>query len=191
MNLDYRKLTLSILALGLIIIGAPAFAGVEKAVDAGEVITLDLPVLDKDGNEQSLKSFTGEKGIVIAFVRSLDWCPYCQLQMIEMEDRVDDFKALGYNVVSISYDKPEAAQKYIMKHNRNVSVLFDPERKVIDTFKIMNTEVDPDHSSYGMAYPAIYVISGDGLIRKKLYEDGFKKRPEIDDVIKSIEKNFY
>ena len=51
----------------------------KKAFDAGlsvgETIPANFSVVDMDGNSRDFSSLSGEKGVAIFFIRSLDWCP--------------------------------------------------------------------------------------------------------------------
>ncbi|MND04057.1 hypothetical protein D3C83_241620 [compost metagenome] len=39
----------------------------------------------------------------------------------------------------------------------------------------------------GIPHPAIYVISTDGMILDKLYEESYRKRPSTDVVLKAVD----
>ena len=53
----------------------------------------------------------------------------------------------------------------------------DVGSKTIDAFGVRNQEMIGSGKFDGIPYPIILFIGADGVIRAKLYEDGFKKRP--------------
>ncbi len=46
----------------------------------GESLPFELSLPDSEGAMRSMDSLAGEDGLVIAFNRSLDWCPYVQVR---------------------------------------------------------------------------------------------------------------
>jgi len=53
--------------------------------DMGSTMPDRLRNLDQDGRQQSFDSLVGQKGLVIVFLRSLDWCRFCKGQAKEIE----------------------------------------------------------------------------------------------------------
>jgi len=49
----------------------------------------------------------GQKGLVLFFFRSADWCPFCQAQMMDLNTAVAGMESRGYKLAGISYDTPE------------------------------------------------------------------------------------
>ena len=43
----------------------------------------NVKVKTLDGKSRKFTDLTGSKGVVVAFVRSLDWCPFCKKQIRE------------------------------------------------------------------------------------------------------------
>src|SRR5678809_575228 len=61
---------------------------------------------DFTGTPRTLQSLMGEKGLVLFFFRSADWCPFCQAQMMDLNTVAADVEKRGYKMAGISYDKP-------------------------------------------------------------------------------------
>ena len=57
--------------------------------------------------EVTFPELAGEKGTVIAFFRSADWCRYCKKQLIELKDAAAPLAEDGWTLVGVSYDSPE------------------------------------------------------------------------------------
>ena len=51
-----------------------------RARGVGAKFPHELAAPDQSGEQQTLKSLMGEKGVAIFFVRSADWCPFCKGQ---------------------------------------------------------------------------------------------------------------
>ena len=98
-----RKVIAAVLfALGLM----PAMAN--PAFDLGPAIGTQAPSLgqplDAAGKSRTLDSLMGEKGLVLFFVRSASWCPYCKTQIIDLNSGLGEIGKRGYRLAGISYD---------------------------------------------------------------------------------------
>src|SRR5687768_10854372 len=89
-----------LLAFVLCVVATPSFA---KDLDVGAEIPA-FSAQDQNGAKKDFASLAGEKGLTLVFVRSFEWCPYCQNQTIELSEHNAKFKELGYPVVTVSYD---------------------------------------------------------------------------------------
>ena len=159
-------------------------------VKAGDPLPSKLELLDKNAEAQSFETIKGEKGAVLVFVRSADWCPYCQVQLLDL--RAEDgakITDLGYNIIAISYDAPEKLKTFAERYNFDHVMLSDKGSEVIKAFGILNEDFAPDHFAYGVPHPHIYIVSNDGIIQAVLSEEGYKKRPQADVIVKAIKSN--
>lgn len=62
---------LAILALSTT--GARAQDELDKGLDIGETIPVEMSAPDQNGDTRSLKSVFGRSGLILLFTRSLDW----------------------------------------------------------------------------------------------------------------------
>jgi hypothetical protein len=87
------------------------------------------------------------------------------------------FDAAGIAVYALSYDEPDALQDFAQAHGISYTLLSDPESKVIRSFGILNTLIDPDdHPWYGIPYPGSYVVDSAGLITHKFFDSNLAVR---------------
>ncbi len=177
-----RKFSI-ILVAALLVMPAVALA----AANTGDQIPHNLELKNQIGELQTFEAISGEKGIVLVFVRSADWCPYCQAQMIELRDNGQAIQDLGYNVVTISYDAPEILKAFTEKYNFPYVMLSDVGSAAIKDFGILNEEFNSDHFAYGVPHPHVYIIGKNKIIRGVLSEEGYKDRPQIGAIVEQIE----
>lgn len=183
-NLKILALFLCLMILPAIVIAQDA---AEIGVPAGQAMPHDLSLQDQDGQRQSFESLRGEKGLVLVFVRSVDWCPYCQAQLVDLGEESAAITTLGYNIAAISYDSPDKLQDFVSKHHFTFPILSDEHSRAIKQFDILNEEMQEGTEFYGIPHPGIYVIGADGVIQGKLFEKDYKNRPPVDDVVALIE----
>lgn len=156
--------------------------------DIGSVIPGQLETLDQDGNSQSFQTLVGEKGLTIVFLRSVDWCPYCKRQAIELEMHADEFAARGTPLITISYDSLETLTSFKLKHAPGLQMLSDPQSVVIKAFGILNQKPKPGSRGYGIPNPGIIIVDTEGVIRAKFADKSYRDRPKTEAVLKAIDE---
>jgi len=173
-----------IFALALFILVAPGASFAASGL--GDKIPHDFSLKNQNGEVKNFDDLSGQKGVVVFFVRSADWCPYCQVQMLDLRDQGKAIEKLGYKIVTISYDKPEVLKKFTDKNNINYTMLSDVGSVAIKDFGILNGSFDIDHFAYGVPEPHVYIISKNQAILGILSEEGYKKRPQIEAIVETI-----
>ena len=177
------KLLTAILT-SFIMLAPPAYAD----ANIGSEIPHALELEDQHGNYQNFEALKGKKGLVLFFVRSAEWCPYCQKQLVEINTNADQITALGYNIVSVSYDEIQKLNKFTKKHEIKYPMLSDPQSEAIKSFGILNERMKEGTRHYGIPNPTIYIINKDKKIQTILSEDGYKSRPPTSKIIEEIKK---
>ncbi len=87
------------------------------------------------------------------------------------------FDEAGVVVYALSYDEGDALQDFGNAHGISYALLSDPESEVIRSFGILNTLIDSnDHPWFGIPYPGAYVVSADGVITHKFFDNNLALR---------------
>ncbi len=97
----------------------------------------------------------------------------------------------GVKVVGVSYDSVEVLKGFADKQKITFPLLSDPESKTIIAYALKNKEtagkkfgkVDLD----GIPYPGTYLVDKEGVVRAKLFVDGYKERHSADELVKAAE----
>ncbi|MFK7838896.1 MAG: peroxiredoxin family protein [Bdellovibrionales bacterium] len=168
--------------LAFIVVAGP----VKAEVEIGQPFPVALSLEDSNGDVQTLESIRGEKGTVLVFVRSVDWCPYCQVQLLDLKADGKEIDELGYNIVPVSYDSTEALNKFKTKYKFPYTLLSDEGSSIIKELGILNENYDSDHFAYGVPHPTIFLLRYDGTVFDILYEEGHRKRPHVERVLGSV-----
>ncbi|WP_439635893.1 peroxiredoxin family protein [Oceanicaulis sp.] len=185
-------------------IGASAHAqgALETAADAasrfgpevGQVAPA-LDVTDAAGAPRTLESLMGEQGMVVYFNRSLDWCPICLRQTLELEPHAEAFADAGWPVAVLTYDAAETLGQVAERRGLSMALLSDPESRTIDAFGVRDPIYDdPDHLAYGVPYPITFVIDRDGVVVAKFWHEaglgdqrGYATRISAEDVLAAVQ----
>lgn len=168
------------------------FAFPSQAMDGlkiGVQIPTNLELKDESNNLQSFDHLSGDKGLVLFFIRSADWCPYCQVQLLDLrKGAAKGITNAGYNIAILSYDTPEKLSKFATKYKFDFPMLSDEGSKTINAFGILDETKEEGTFAYGIPHPTIYIISKDQKIQGILSKESYTRRPEIQDIENAIQK---
>ena len=109
-----------------------------------------------------------------------------------MQQNLAAFEKAGIKVVGISYDSVEELKAFADKRKVTFPLLYDPGSKTIGAYALKNAEmagkkfreIDLD----GVPYPGTVLVDTDGVVRAKLFVDGYKDRHSVDELIAAAEK---
>lgn len=156
--------------------------------EVGTVLDMDFAATDQTGTPQSFDSFVGENGAVIAFYRSAKWCPFCQMQLIDLNtNAVKSIKAKGYGLAGISYDKTSDLERFHRKWRVEFPLLSDEGSKMIDALGLRNPDYEEGHYAHGVPYPVILVLDKDKKVVAKLMRESYRERPEPEVILETLD----
>ncbi|UTW59697.1 peroxiredoxin family protein [Kordiimonas sp. SCSIO 12603] len=176
---------------GIVLLIASSFpaAASDLGPAVGSKIPHNLEVMDQKGQQQSFSSLTGENGTVLVFFRSAKWCPYCQRQLINIEkSAAEEIRKRGFNVVGVSYDSVKVLDKFTKKRGISYPLLSDDGSAIIKSFGVLNEKYKPGDRVYGIPHPIIVITDNSGTIKAKLFEEGYKNRPETEVILSELDK---
>ena len=107
-----------------------------------------------------------------------------------MQKDLGKIEESGVRVVAISYDPVEALHRFAEKRGITFPLLSDPDSKVITEYALRNKatvgkklgNINLD----GIPYPGTMIVDRDGVIRAKLFVDGYRERHSTEDLIKAV-----
>ena len=123
-----------------------------------------------------IEGFAGVNGTVFVASRSLDWCPYCMRQMIQLQANSAGFAAAGIGLVAITYDSPQLQQAFIDKFGITIPVLSDINGLSFRTLGILNDQYQQGDRQFGIPHPGMIVIDPAGMVVGKLFLEAYSSR---------------
>ncbi len=171
------------LALGtpsLVGAASSALAQVPAGMELGPKVGAKAPAfsaISSSGETRTLETLKGRRGLVLVFVRSADWCPFCKVQLQDLNSVARDLDMLGWSMAAISYDPTETLERFSTANKLDYRLLSDPGSKTIDAFGIRNESVKGSARFNGIPHPLIIFIGADGTVKAKLYEQRYQDRP--------------
>ena len=173
------------IGLMIMVCGAAVLAQSDAVGPAvGDKFADDLRARDQKDQDRTLAELMGKNGSVVFFVRSVDWCPYCQRQVVEVNERLDDFQALGLSVVSVSVDDVEEVAEFAELHSIRYTMLADPAGAINESLGIRDHQYPVGTDAFGVPRPVLYVVDPDNTIRLRYMEPTYKTRPDLDSVLR-------
>ena len=177
------------MVLGQSVSAEPTAAG--APIDIGPVVGAHIPRLvarDSTGATRTFASLPGKKGVVLVFFRSARWCPFCQLQLIDLKALQAPLADRGYTLAAISYDAPQALAAFAAKQDVRYTLLSDEASAMIDAFHLRDPQYPAGSFAYGVPRPSIFVLDHAGVVRAKLALEGYRVRPTNDAILAAVDQ---
>ena len=104
--------------------------------------------------------------------------------MVQLQLDLNAIQATGGELVAISYDSPEILKRFAAKKSIAYPLLSDTGSKMIDAYGIRNKEATGRTS--GIPYPGTFIVGTDGVIRAKLFLEGYKERASTEAIVQAL-----
>ncbi|MEM1152012.1 MAG: redoxin domain-containing protein, partial [Pseudomonadota bacterium] len=120
-------------------------------------------------------------------VRSVDWCPFCKTQLVELEDIAASLAEAGWALEAVSYDSPEILTAFANDNGLSFTLRADEGSALITDYGLLNTDVREGSRSYGIPHPAVVFVSNEGTVAAVLREEGYRTRPSTESISETAE----
>lgn len=184
---------------------------IERALKPGDKAPA-FSLKNQNGEQKNLSEYLAQGPVVLTFYRGA-WCPFCNLQLKEYNDRLDEITGAGATLIAITPEKPGAvdilAESGVRQDvidmavgNVGFDVLHDAGNRVAETFglvfdlpeshrqllKMLQVDVEKlnGDDSYTFPDPATYVIDTSGLITWAFVPNNYRKRAEVDQILDAL-----
>lgn len=101
--------------------------------------------------------------------------------MVQLQKKVSEFKNRDVQLVGMSFDKVKTLATFAEAKKISFPLLSDEGSK---TIKALGIEYQR-----GLPYPGTVYIGTDGKVKGKMFEEDFKVRPSVDDLIKKADQS--
>ena len=144
-----------------------------------------------DGKPFNLNEAIRNKPTVLIFYRG-GWCPYCNMQLSQLQEIEADIIKYGYQIIAISPDRPEKLNESFDKYKMNYLLLSDSYMAGAKAFGIafkLDESTIKKYGEYGidlvdasgekhysLPVPSVFVIGTDGIVKFKYVNPNYKVR---------------
>ncbi|GAB2176035.1 peroxiredoxin-like family protein [Dongia sp. agr-C8] len=172
----------------------------ERAVRSGPAPVFALE--DANGMRVSIGDLLMKGAVVLSFYRGA-WCPYCNIELQELELHAARIRSAGATLVTVTPQSAANSRKVIEQHKLSYLMLSDPGNAVAEQYGLRYRM--PDYlvalyrqlgvdlpafngdPSWTLPMPARYVIDRQGEIRYAKADPDYTRRPEPLEVIPVLE----
>ncbi len=151
----------------------------------------ELTLRTVNGKLFNLNEAIRNKPTVLIFYRG-GWCPYCNMQLGQLQGIEPEIIKSGYQIIAISPDRPEKLSESIDKYKMNYLLLSDSNMAGAKAFGIafkLDESTIKKYDEYGidlvdasgekhysLPVPAIFVVGTDGIIKFEHVNPNYKVR---------------
>lgn len=101
-------------------------------------IAPEFTLPDQHGNDVSLSDFKDQAVILYFYPAAMT--PGCTTQAVDFSAAMEELSQAGYTVLGCSPDTVEKLQKFMEKSELTITLLADPDRKVLDQYAAFGTK---------------------------------------------------
>jgi len=169
----------------------PAFAATGLAV--GETAPL-FQAKDAAGREVNLQQLLKKGPVVLYFYRG-QWCPFCNKQLSQLQDSLQQLTAKGAQVVVISPETQDNIGKTVTKTKASFPIVHDQDFAIMKAYRTAFT-VQPDvvtkYKGFGvdllaangadaavLPVPATYIVGQNGKIKYVYFNPDYRRRVSV------------
>lgn len=99
-----------------------------------------------DGSKDSLNNYLGRKVLICFYPK--DNTPGCTAEACSLSDSIKKFDKLNVKVFGVSKDNQSSHDKFIGKYNLKISLVPDPELKIIKKYHVLNEKGSAKRTSF-------------------------------------------
>jgi peroxiredoxin len=155
----------------------------------------DIQVTTIDNKKVSLATFLNKQKTVIFFYRG-GWCPFCNVQMGQLQKIEPDLIKMGFKLVGVSTDSTDDLKKSVQTHQLSYQLLSDYHSNISQAFGLayfgskstterylagLNLSNPLQKNEAGderlvLPAPAVYIVDAKGLVQFNYVNPNFKVR---------------
>ncbi len=125
---------------------------------------------DHEGRITDFSDLTGPRGLVLVFVRSVDWCPICQIETIKTDQRRAEFATREVGLAFVTHDAPEAAYDFVEDRlSPEARLIAAGEVQLIERLAMTDPSFPTTNRYYGAPFPTALVVDHEGVVHAKVY----------------------
>lgn len=158
--------------------------------------------VDLHGQPYSLADALKNGPVVLIFYRG-QWCPFCNMHLKALQDKLPQIYKRGASVVAISPEKSEFLKRTAEKTGAEFTLLYDEGYRIADAFDVtfrpgslqrmmyntfMRADLENAHSddTERLPIPATFIINTNGMIVWRHFDPNYIKRSKVSDILKHL-----
>lgn len=139
--------------------------------------------------------------MIIAFYRG-SWCPYCNLELKALQEKISEFKEKNATLVAISPQSPDNSLTVIEKHHltfevltdkdnvfaKQLGIVFELQDFVLPYYHALGIDLSSfnENTNNSLPIPAVFVVNESSKIIYKFADANYMNRIDIDELLKTL-----
>jgi thioredoxin-dependent peroxiredoxin len=119
-----------------------------------------------DGQKITLADYRGER--VVLYFYPADDTPGCTKEACQFSDLLDEYAALGVDVIGISPDEADSHQKFRAKYGLRIRLASDPSHATMERYGAWGEKTLYGKKSIGVIR-STFLVGADGRIERAWY----------------------
>ncbi|WP_193212132.1 peroxiredoxin-like family protein [Luteolibacter marinus] len=165
----------------------------------------DFTLEDAAGKAVQLSTLWKDGPVILTWYRG-GWCPYCNIALAALQEKLPEFRAAGARLVALTPELPDKSLSTKEKNHLEFEVLTDLNHRVAKNYGIAFeltpevrelykkhfnlTDFNGKEAGEGtLPLAATYIIGRDGVIRWAFVDSDYRKRAEPDDIVAFLKKD--
>jgi len=168
----------------------------ESALNVGDE-AVPFTLKNQTGEEVSLSDLLEDGPVILTWYRG-GWCPYCNITLAFLQEKLPEFELAGAQLVALTPELPDSSMSTSEKNELEFDVLSDIGNKVAREYGVVFKLTDDVAARYQKGFnlhayngdetdelplAATYVIDTDGKIRYAFLDVDYRNRAEPSDII--------
>jgi peroxiredoxin len=159
-----------------------------QPLQAGTKMPAGCVVQTAAGHSFDLNAAVARQPTVLIFYRG-GWCPFCNAHLRQLQDSVDSLHSMGYQLLAISSDTPDALRRTMTQDKLSYQLLSDSHVQVAGKFglrykandatltmlKSHGTDLAAQNGGY-LLTPGAFIVDRSGVIRFVYANNNFTVR---------------
>lgn len=153
--------------------------------------------------KKNVSDYLKQGPLVVTFYRG-GWCPYCVVQLKDINNSLQKFKQSGVHLIALSPEKTSETEKTKRKNKlnfplfsdegniiaRQLNLTFKVGLEVVQEYKALGIDLvaSQGNESYELPMPATFVIGKDRKVAYVFADADYTKRASIEDILSAIAK---
>lgn len=168
----------------------------QTALNVGDTAA-QFTLKDQNGEPILLSALLEQGPVVLTWYRG-GWCPYCNITLAYLQEKLPEFEAAGAQLVALTPELPDSSLSTAEKNDLTFHILSDVGNVVARRYGVVFKLTDDVAARYQKGFDlhgyngdesnelplaATYVIGTDGVIRHAFLDADYRNRAEPDEVL--------
>jgi peroxiredoxin len=143
-----------------------------------------------NGKDVSWEQLLAKGPVVVVFYRG-SWCPFCNVYLASLVKELDAIQEKA-TLIAITPQKPEKVEDTIDKKKITFPVIYDYNSQIVRAFRSVSQKnkvsgaLKKQYDDLILPVPATYVIDRNGVVVKRHYDEDYKTRMDVKELLETL-----